>query len=396
MTVSLQKYRIIVIMAVITLFWGDCRKNNNTTTITGTMPAIVSLSVAGALANSAISIYGTNFSAVVANNTVTFNGITAKVNSASATEIVVTVPANATTGKIILTTNGTTLAYATDFNVLTMTKSTDFNGFQSFRNLSYMSADVAGNVYCSLGSDTIYKITPLSVVTAFGIIGANKTVVGGTAADAAGNIYVVDETEFKICKITPAGVVSTLAGNGVSGFADGQGAAAQFVSPIGLAIDKQGNLFVTDVFRIRKITPAGLVSTLAGSGVSGSADGQGTAASFGTLYGIAIDAAGNIFTCDQHVRKITPAGITTTLPAFDVMFAFGIPGYAVDASDNIYTSVYDGTHDNPVTYNKLGVSFVASPVADFYSATFDSSGSVYYSYSSGSYRPNIIAKYIIK
>ena len=101
----------------------------------------------------------------------------------------------------------------------------------------------------------------------------------GIALDAATNLYVTDGNNHAIRKITPAGVVSTLAG-GTQGIADGTGAAAQFDHPMGIAVDAATNVYVYSKNRIRKVTPAGVVTTLAGSGTVASIDGTGAAASF--------------------------------------------------------------------------------------------------------------------
>ena len=135
----------------------------------------------------------------------------------------------------------------------------------------------------------------------------------GVATDSAGNVYVADTYNSTIRKITPAGEVSTLAGTaGVSGNIDATGAAARFRGPEGVATDSAGNVYVADRANhtIRKITPAGEVSTLAGTaGVSGNVDAAGTAAQFDTPLGIATDSAGNVYVADHYnsaIRKITP------------------------------------------------------------------------------------------
>lgn len=142
----------------------------------------------------------------------------------------------------------------------------------------------------------------------------------GIAADTAGNIYVTDTDNSTIRKITAAGVVTTLAGTaGVTGSADGSGAAAQFFNPIGIAGDAVGNLYVADTYNstIRKITAAGMVTTLAGiAGVTGNTGGSGAAAQFFYPFGIAADTANNLYVADTSnhaIRKITLGSMVTTV-----------------------------------------------------------------------------------
>jgi hypothetical protein len=140
----------------------------------------------------------------------------------------------------------------------------------------------------------------------------------GIAIDSHGNLFVTTLWN-NIREITPAGIVSTFAGNplGTPGSADGTGTAARFNAPLGITIDANDNIFVADAQNraIRKITPAGVVTTFAGSGTSGSADGTGTTASFNEPYGLGKDVNGNIYVVDpgnNNIRKITQAAAVTT------------------------------------------------------------------------------------
>src|SRR6202043_3983058 len=140
------------------------------------------------------------------------------------------------------------------------------------------------------------------------------------AVDSGGNLYVSDAFNNTIRKITPAGVASTLAGlAGNAGSADGTGGAARFNFPDGVAVDSTGNVYVADTNNstIRKITPAGVVTTLAGSaGNAAYVDGAGSAARFNFPSGAAVDNTGNVYVADTGnniIRKITPAGLVTLL-----------------------------------------------------------------------------------
>jgi len=232
-----------------------------------------------------------------------------------------------------------------------------------------VATDSSGNVYVGdMENHTVRKITPAGAVSTFAgtpdIFGtADGTGAAarfhfprGVATDGADNVYVADEGNNTIRKITPDGVVTTLAGRaGFSGSGDGIGAAARFDSPVGVATDNAGNVYVADMFNnaIRKVTPAGVVSTLAGTaGVFGSADGTGAAASFFFPRGVVTDGAGNVYVADTSnhtIRKITPAGVVSTLAgtagaagsadATGTAASFRFPrGIATDSAGNLYVS----------------------------------------------------------
>ncbi|MET4139237.1 hypothetical protein [Pedobacter sp. UYP1] len=183
--------------------------------------------------------------------------------------------------------------------------------------------------------------------------------MAGIAMDATGNLYVNDQNNFRIRKITSAGVVTTFAGSGVNGYTDGTGTAAQFSYLEGMIIDASGNLYVSDYGNsvIRKITPSGVVSTYAGTGHAGMMDGPVATAQFSNPAGLTIDKTGNLYVGDSGnfaVRKISAGGIVSTYAgvpgtpnyypsrfngrASDLTFGPNINGLALDAAGNLYVS----------------------------------------------------------
>jgi sugar lactone lactonase YvrE len=232
-----------------------------------------------------------------------------------------------------------------------------------------VAADSSGNVYVAdLGNNRIRKITSAGVVSTFagnGTAGFNDSVVAATAefnrpmgltVDPKGNVFVADTGNNRIRKITPAGVVSTFAG----------GTGATFVLPYGVALDLSGNFYVADTYanRVRKITPGGVVTTLAGSGKIGTADGAGAAAQFSSPDGVTVDGVGNVYVADTNnnrIRKITPAGLVTTVAgsicgnqdgAPSVARFCGPQSVAIDASGNLY--VGDSANSRIRTVNASG------------------------------------------
>jgi hypothetical protein len=217
-----------------------------------------------------------------------------------------------------------------------------------------VAVDQVGNLYVAdSGNSTLRKITPAGVVTTLAGrasvgsedgtgSGARFYGPGGVAVDSAGNLYVADTGNSTIRKITPAGTVTTLAGQALNpGSADGHGSAAGFDHPSGVTVDSQGNLYVTDTYpnyTIRKVTPEGDVTTVAGQvGWKGNTDGTGGAARFNVPNGIAADSGGNVYVADTNndsIRKITPSGDVTTV-AKDFCWPNDV---AVDQGGNLYVT----------------------------------------------------------
>ncbi len=206
-------------------------------------------------------------------------------------------------------------------------------GMAEFSYPTGVAVDSQLNVYVAdSNNSTIRKVAPDGTTSTFAGNGASGYVEGtgtaaafnypyGVAVDPQGFVYVADSANNRIRKITPGGATSTLAGNGMYGNVDGTGGptgTAQFSDPMGVAVDSQGTVYVADTGNdtIRKITPDGTTTTLAGNGDGGYADGPPTQAAFYDPWGIAVDAQGNVYVADvinYRIRKVAPDGTTSTL-----------------------------------------------------------------------------------
>lgn len=319
------------------------------------------------LPNTVVTLAGHSFDQALANNSVSINGVPGTVNSVNATQVVITIPANATTGKIVLKSGAATLTATTDFKVLTGTVSTFYNLGANY--VEHIAFDGMGNLYGE-NSNSVLEISlagNLSIVA-----GANngfKALWGIATNPNLDNVYVADRESFYIYRISSELGVLPFSGNGKRDYRDGFGNDVRFANPTGLAIDVQSALYTTDTHRVRQIK-IGQVTTIAGSDADGNIDGRGTAARFGSLSGIAVDADQNIYVSDRKyltIRKITPDGTVTTIAGNGTAgFADG-PGataqftdpinIAVDPAGNIL--VADGDKSKPYfairMINKLGV-----------------------------------------
>lgn len=262
----------------------------------------------------------------------------------------------------------------------------------SFNGPSGITVDAAGNVYVAdQGNNVIRKITPAGVVTTFAgtvavadtsnTVTAEPTFLGpsGVAVDPLGNVYVADAGDNEIRKVSPSGTIITLAGNANSGADDGNDTTATFNNPTGVALDASGNVYVADMLNnmIRKITPAGTVTTLAGSDTtSGSVNGQGAAASFYFPNSLCVDASGNIFVTDavnNLIRKIIPDGTVSTFAGsgkpgsangIGTAASFDDPaGIAIDASGNLFVADANNNLIRKITPDAVVTTFAGNITA---------------------------------
>lgn len=390
---------------------ASCQKN---------LPHIQSLKVnslnpASAGYGSSVTISGTGFSAVKANDQVYFNGVSAVITAVTDTTITATVPVSAGTGPVTVSVNGSALvtgpiftyqttalvttvagtglsgningpAASATFNALFgiaidskgniflgdatvireisngtvstfagklgATASADGTGTTAgFKYAGWMTIDASDNLYVSdYGTLGVRKITPAAVVTSISIAGMTAS-VSGVTVDGSGSVFIADAFTDKIYKVAPTGYSIVFAGTGSAGSADGIGTAASFSLINGLTSDNTGNVYVADESnnKIRKITPSGVVTTLAGSGLKGAVDGAGSSATFTMPLGVAVDATGNVYVADTYsnkIRKLTPGGTVSTIAGdgnavskdgIGTSSSFKNPiGIAIDATGSLY------------------------------------------------------------
>ncbi|MCX6951981.1 MAG: immunoglobulin domain-containing protein, partial [Verrucomicrobia bacterium] len=264
-----------------------------------------------------------------------------------------------------------------------------------FSTPSGLGVDAAGNFYVADSANSrLCRITPNGIVSTLATpltlrdpaVPSFSSRPEGLALDAAGNVYFADGNAIR--RLAPDGTVTTVAGTpNTSGSTNGPAATALFQNPTGVAVDAQGNIFVSDYTqRIRKISPAREVTTVAGTGQIGAADGPGLSARFNNPQGIAVDAAGTIYVADYNnncVRKIAPDGTVSTLagvpgsqgsvdgPATTARFQF--PRFvAIDRSGQVF--VADDSH----TIRRISPAGVVTTIAgsSFATGTTDGIGAV--------------------
>jgi uncharacterized protein (TIGR03437 family) len=252
-----------------------------------------------------------------------------------------------------------------------------------------LAVDGAGNLFIATGN-RIRRVAPNGVIVTVAGGGPGGLGDGGPATDAelnaygvavdtAGNLFVAGGSRIR--KISTAGIITTIGGNGVTGTSGDGGPAlnAQVNGPGDVAVDRAGNVYLPDNQRIRKISPSGIITTVAGNGqCCFSGDGrQATSAQLGNPRGLAVDSTGNLFIVDvapAHIRKVSPSGIITTVagngtqcngpagspgigdggPATAALFCFGSTGrVAVDGAGNLFITDTDNQRVRKVSTDRI-------------------------------------------
>jgi hypothetical protein len=270
--------RILIALFVMILFIASCSKSGSSsgpsgpTSPTGpttpSAPTITTVSPETGAYNTTVTITGTNFSTTTTSDIVTFNGAAAVVSAATTTQLTVTVPKGAGTGTIKLTIGSNT---------------------------------ITGPTFTYLYTYAVSTLVSTGFNDPFGI-----------AVDTAGNVIVADDGNNQIKMVTPAGVVSTIAGSGTPGFMNGAVATAEFLDPPTVTVDPMDNIFVGDAFnyKIREIS-SGMVSTFAGTTI-GESNGPVSTAQFDSPAWLAIDGSENVFVCDAHyIREVSGGSVST-------------------------------------------------------------------------------------
>ncbi|SEO36814.1 NHL repeat-containing protein [Mucilaginibacter gossypiicola] len=280
--------------------------------------AITSLSADSGVYNASVTITGTGFDKNVANDKVFFNGKAATITAATATQLTVLVPLAAGTGKVSVKVNDGTEVNGPVFNYK-----------QSWIVSTFAGSGVAGFTDGDGAGATL-----------------NQPV--GITIDGNGDFFITEQGNHAVRKITAAGKVTTIAGNGNSGKVNGKGSAASFDHPAGIRADKAGNLYIADHANnlIRKIDASGNVTTMAGTGAIGFDNGSALLASFTGPTDLVLNSAGDVFVSDyvnEAIRKISKGGVVSTFSSSlipgvdDHSHGFHFPsGLTVDKNDNIY------------------------------------------------------------
>ncbi len=403
---------LVLLLATITF---SCSNDDDLPKV---VPTLSSISPKSGPMETNVTILGTDLGTDKNVVKVFFNEKEAKIKSVNDTEIIAVVPKGAGTGDVKVVINEIEILGDEFEYVLTVAVTTFAGGTRGekdgmgtaaeFLIPQGIAVDASGNVYVADGwGNDVRKISPDGMVstwnTYFEATAVSYSTRHDLAVDASGNVYVGDAVNNLLRKITPEGVVTTLAGS-TAGFVDGNGENAKFNKINGLTVDAAGNIYVIDVDLmnryIRKVTPDGTVTTIAG-GFIGYVDGMGISARFRWPTSIAVDAAGILYITDtsiDKIRKITTDGTVTTFAGGDSGYVDGAgidakfdspDGIAVDAEGNVYVSDTKNNTIRKITPDALVTTLAGSSEgfldgtpneAQFYkptALTIDADGSVY-------------------
>ena len=331
--------KLLIFSVLISLFLGACKDEDEVPA--AVYPVISSISPAQGPAKTVVTIRGKRFNPNAQNNVVKFADATAKVLTASDTLLTVEAPEEGATGAITVKANnklskGPVFSYGeveSDYETTLYTgvaRGNEIGTLQEakFNNPEGVVFDSKGNLIVADRSNHVIKmITPEGIVSV--VAGTTQGYLDGAAnvakfsnpykigIDKDDNIYVADNGNHRVRKIAAeTKMVTTVAGSS-AGFVDGQGTAARFNGPIAIACDLNGNIYVADNSNhaVRKISPGGLVTTLAGIGTAGYGDGVWPDVKFNNPSGLAVDKDGFVLVADRRnnrIRRINPNNGATT------------------------------------------------------------------------------------
>jgi sugar lactone lactonase YvrE len=225
-----------------------------------------------------------------------------------------------------------------------------------------LAVDAGGNLFIAdNGNSAIRKVTPGGIITT-AFKGPFGCCSGGLAVDAQDDIFYSDTFAHQVHKVAPDGATTTVAGNGTKGFSGDGGPAtqAQLADPIALAVDAQGDLFIADNLnnRVRKVAPDGTITTVAGNGDPGleGDGGPATQAQVASIGELAVDGHGDLFIAAEELREVTPDGFITTLATSGGV----VNDVAVDARGNVYFT----TNETNRVYKHPLAETITTTVAD--------------------------------
>lgn len=406
---------------LLTVFLCSCNKATHPDGPTISTITITSLKPAHGPFDTIDTIIGQNLDQIPSLDSILLNGKKMVIISRSPEQVVVKIPAMAGTGNMDIwyegkLIQGPVFSYDSILMVTTLAGSNDAGaadgqGLEArFNQPGGIAVDHSGNIYVAdMNNSSIRKITSDGKVTTLaGPLTGERDYVDGTGAtakfsdpwgltiDTSGLLYVGDQYNYRVRKVSPAGLVTTFAGSAWDGIpyhagSDGDASVATFDVPTGVASDLHGNIYVADMYnnKIRKITPGGTVSTLAGGDYYhyGKQDGPAATALFFSPSAVAVDLSGNIYVSDAGnylLRKITPDGMVSTLlgpmePSItgdNQLFSAG--ALATDKAGNLFFSISEGiikmTPDHTIIrYAAGGIGEVDGPAQI---ATFRSIGGI--------------------